>query len=69
MLFRKNMERRCAYCEYGTLLQDEKVCCKRKGVKDAQDSCIFFTYDPTKRVPKKAKAVDFAKYEEYDYSL
>ncbi len=69
MLFRKKVERCCAHCAYSTNLDEEKVLCSKKGVKDRMGKCRRFTYDPCKRVPAKAKAVDFAKYEEYDYSL
>lgn len=69
MLFRKKIECCCAYCAHSTPLNEEQIHCRKKGVKDLDSKCLFFTYDPTKRIPKKAKAVDFAKYEEYDYSL
>lgn len=69
MLFRKKIERQCAYCSHSTRVNDEQIHCRKKGMKNPEDHCIFFTYDPTKRVPSKAKAVDFEKYKEYDYSL
>ena len=69
MLFRKNIQRQCAYCAHATVLNEDQIHCPKKGVKDPTDKCIFFTYDPTKRNPAKAKAVDFSKYEDYDYSL
>lgn len=69
MLFRKKIDPQCAYCSHATALNEEQIHCSKKGVKNPEDKCIFFSYDPTKRIPNKAKAVDFAKYEEYDYSL
>ena len=69
MLFRKKIEPRCAYCTHSTPLNEDEIHCSRKGVKHPEEHCMFFTYDPTKRIPSKAKAVDFTKYEEYDYSL
>lgn len=69
MLFRKKIEKQCAYCAHSTALNEEQIHCPKKGVKDPSDHCMFFTYDATKRVPAKAKAVDFEKYEAYDYSL
>lgn len=69
MLFRKKIEGQCAYCVHSTPLNEEQIHCQIKGVKDCTDKCLFFSYDPTKRIPAKSKAVDFAKYEEYDYSL
>ena len=69
MLFRKKIERQCGYCSHSTYLNEDQIHCPKKGIKDSTDNCIHFSYDPTKRVPRKAKAVDFTKYEEYDYSL
>lgn len=69
MLFRKNIQRQCAYCAHGTRLNEDQIHCAKKGIKDPADHCLFFSYDPMKRVPAKSKAVDFEKYEEYDYSL
>ncbi len=69
MLFRKKMEAQCVYCIHSTPLNEDQVHCPKKGIKDCTDKCIQFSYDPTKRIPAKAKAVDFSKYEEYDYSL
>lgn len=69
MLFRKKIQPMCAYCRHATILDEEEVKCARKGTRQFDDKCFFFSYDPTKRQPKKAKAVDFSKYEEYDYSL
>ncbi len=69
MLFRKKIQAQCAYCINSSALDEDRVQCRKKGIKNAEDKCIFFTYDPTKRTPHKAKALDFTKYEEYDYSL
>lgn len=69
MLFRKKIERSCAYCVYGTRLEDEQILCAKKGMKSTFDQCRKFQYDPTKRIPVKAKALDFSKYEEQDFSL
>ena len=69
MLFRKKIQRQCAYCSHSTPINEDQIHCTKKGVKNCDDRCFFFSYDPTKRTPKKAKAMDFSKYEEYDYSL
>lgn len=68
MLFRKKIERSCDYCAYGTRLDDEQVLCIKKGVVSC-GKCRKFRYDPIKRIPVKAKALDFEKYEKEDYSL
>ena len=50
-------------------LEDGQVLCSKKGVQEDDFWCFWFRYDPYKRIPKKAKALDFSKYEEEDYSL
>ena len=69
MLFRKKIERSCAYCIYGTCLEDNIVLCSKKGMRTAEKSCFRFRYDPCKRIPPKMKALDFSKYENEDFSL
>ena len=69
MLFRKRIERRCSYCRYSTKLDEDWVLCAKRGVKPMDWKCFRFRYDPCKRIPKKAKALDFSKYDQEDYSL
>ena len=69
MLFRKKMPRSCSYCQYGALLNDDEVLCVKKGIVNANRSCRKFFYDPCKRIPSKAKASNFNKYEKEDFSL
>lgn len=69
MLFRKKIERSCSYCLYSTQLEMDMVLCSKKGMKCADDKCRRFKYDPTKRIPPKAKALDFSKYDDQDFSL
>jgi len=69
MLFRKTTERSCSYCLHCTKLSDEQVLCSKRGVMPVSGQCIRFSYDPCKRIPSKAKALDFSKYDQEDYSL
>lgn len=69
MLFRKKIERSCAYCVHGAHIGEDQILCVKKGVRTIGDQCRKFKYDPCKRVPRKAKALDFSKYENEDYSL
>ncbi len=69
MLFRKKIERSCAYCLYGGHLEDDLILCSKKGLKSADSKCWRFRYDPCKRIPSKAKALDFSKYDQEDFSL
>ena len=69
MLFRKKITQSCSYCAYGTKIDEEQVLCVRKGVVSVDGMCRKFNYDPCKRIPVKPKAVDFAKYNDEDFSL
>lgn len=69
MLFRKKIQHCCGYCSFGTRLEDGVILCTKKGMKTEEDKCFRFRYDPCKRIPVKAKALDFSRYQEEDYSL
>ncbi len=69
MLFRKKIQRSCAYCVYGAHLEDGVILCAKKGIKTESDKCRRFRYDPCKRIPVKAKALDFSRYDQDDFSL
>lgn len=69
MLFRKKIERSCSYCIYGTHLEDDVILCTKKGLKKDTDKCFRFRYDACKRIPVKAKALDFSRYDNDDFSL
>ena len=69
MLFRKKIDRACDYCVFAAKAGDDAILCSKKGLKTPGDRCRKFRYDPTKRIPPKAKALDFSKYDEHDFSL
>ena len=69
MLFRKNIEKSCAYCVHSAKISDDEVLCIKKGVVELTNKCRSFSYDPCKRTPAKAKALDCSKFEQYDFSL
>ena len=69
MLFRKKIQRSCAYCANSTFMDEEQYLCIKKGVVEDTGKCRKFKYDPCKRIPAKPKALDFSKYEEMDFSL
>lgn len=69
MLFRKKISPSCAYCIHGTKLDDGQFLCSRKGPVSIPKRCMTFRYDPVKRIPVKAKALDFSKYDQEDYTL
>lgn len=69
MLFRKKIERSCAYCVHGANIGEDQILCVKKGLRTPDDSCRKFKYDPCKRIPVKVKAMDFSKYDNEDFSL
>lgn len=69
MLFKKRIEKSCSYCAYCTKLNEEQALCIKRGVVDLHGKCRKFLYDPCKRTPPKAKAIDFQKYDTEDFSL
>ena len=52
-LFRKKIEPRCAYCEWGKDLQDGTIACIYRGVVEDNFHCRKFRYDPLKRTPPR----------------
>lgn len=69
MLFRKKMTCSCLYCARGTQMDDGSILCIKRGVVTEREKCRKFKYDPCKRIPPRAKAPDFTKYEDMDFSL
>lgn len=69
MLFRKKIEHACVYCLRGTQLEEDMILCTKRGLRCPDDKCWRFQYDPCKRIPKKAKPLDFSKYNPEDFSL
>lgn len=69
MLFRKKMPRSCIYCVHATRLNEDEALCIKRGIVLVSKACRKFKYDPCKRVPLKAKASNFKKYDDKDFSL
>lgn len=69
MLFRKKIERSCAYCIHGTKIAEDQILCAKKGLRSTDSQCRKFKYDPCKRIPPKARALDFSRYDKDDFSL
>ena len=67
-LFRKDIEKRCAYCKCGTALGEGEAICSRRGVVDPAGHCRHFRYDPLKRVPPRPATLN-DKYTSEDLSL
>lgn len=69
MLFRKRIPRSCQYCTFSAELNKDEMLCAKRGVVSVDSHCRKFCYAPCKRIPAKAKAFDFKKYEKDDFSL
>ena len=69
MLFQKDIEPRCAYCQRGTQLEEDKILCVKKGVVAPGGSCPRFRYAPLKRVPPPPVLPDFSKLKDEDFTL
>ena len=69
MLFRRKLPKACQYCRHSTQVDDEFMLCVKKGIVSGDKTCAKFHYDPLKRIPVKAKAPDFQKYSDEDFSL
>ena len=69
MLFRKKIDRSCSYCLYCTKLNSDQVLCAKRGIMPVDGKCGRFAYDPCKRIPGKAKALDLTRYNKDDFSL
>ena len=68
MLFRRDMEPNCAYCERGTPAGDTEIDCPKRGKVTPGESCKAFRYDPLKRVPPRPASLR-RKFRPEDFSL
>ena len=69
VIFKKDIEPRCAYCAHGNSLGEDQIICVKKGVVSPAGSCRRFKYDPLKRVPPKPLVVSFDKFSDEDFSI
>lgn len=68
-LFREDMEPRCAYCAKGSILEEDKILCSKKGVVAAGGQCRNFRYDPLKRVPPKPAVLEPSRHSPEEFRL
>lgn len=68
MLFRKKIDRFCAYCQFSGRIDDDSVICQFCGIVPGSHHCRRFRYDPLRRVPGRPAARQ-ADRDEADYSL
>ncbi len=60
MIFSKEIEKICAYCEHGKAIHGtDDIICPKKGLVRATHSCKKFLYSPLRRTPPKPMQPDF----------
>lgn len=69
MLFRRNIEPRCAYCQRGARINEEQVICVKRGIVAAEEHCAHFRYDPLKRTPPRPAQLSADALRQEDFSL
>lgn len=69
MLFRKDIEPRCAYCARGTRIDEGHVACIRRGVVAEEDKCASFRYDPLRRTPPRPAELNTEKLSPEDFQV
>ena len=69
MLFRKDMEPRCAYCARGARIDEGHVACVKRGVVAGTDKCPAFRYDPLRRTPPRPAELNTAKLSPEDFQV
>ena len=58
-------ERSCAFCRFAQPVTDrDEMLCRKKGIVPGEYSCRAFIYDPLKRVPRRAPAIDLPELPE-----
>ena len=68
MIFRRDIEPRCAYCARANELDEDTCLCAKRGVVSAGYKCRSFKYDPLRRVPPKPPKIRRG-YSEEDFKL
>ena len=68
-LFRKDIEKRCAYCSFASVLSEQEVACPYRGVTGTEGHCFRFAYDPLKRVPPRPAALRTEGFRAEDFKL
>jgi hypothetical protein len=69
MLFRRDIDPRCAYCQRGEQINEREVACIKRGIMAVEAHCRSFKYDPLKRVPPRPVSLDTDKLNKADFTL
>ncbi|MDD4510154.1 MAG: hypothetical protein PHY23_04520 [Oscillospiraceae bacterium] len=69
MLFRKEIEPRCAYCAKGAQAEEDQVVCIKRGIVSPSYHCRSFQYDPLRRTPPPPAPPRKRPFSPEDFSL
>ena len=69
MLFRKDMDPRCAYCQRGQQINEREVACVKRGVVADTDKCPAFRYDPLRRMPSRPAELNTSRLSPEDFQV
>ena len=70
MLFRKDIEPRCAYCAKAAYrVNENEVLCRKKGIVSPEYHCRAFRYDPLRREPPRPATLKTDTLQEKDFTL
>ena len=68
-LFRREMDPRCAYCQFASTLNDRECMCVKRGVVPMEHHCRAFRYDPLRREPPRPATLKTDTRQEKDFTL
>ena len=68
-MLKKKLSPPSTYDHHEPGFEKEEFFFEKKGGFPADRGCRKFVYDPCKRIPLKAKAPDFEKYADEDFTL
>ncbi len=69
MLFSKNIEHRCEFCQHGKKINDDEALCKHHGIVSLGYKCRKYSYDATKRIPPEENLLNPDTFSDSDFSI
>ena len=69
MLFRRDIEPYCGYCQHSTKTGENQVLCTLRDSMPPEEHCPRFRYDPLKRIPPRPVSLRPGHFKQEDFSL
>ena len=69
MLFRRDIEPSCGYCQYAAGEPEEPERCEKHGIIPEEFHCRNFRYDPLKRIPPRPAVLRRRNFKPEDFTL